>query len=277
MITKCTQMTTQATYTVDVIIEKTTKSMKKWFDNPKVQFQLCNQNSQDSSSGAPVWGITGLVERNKERFDKLFLCTGIRSDDYWTGNLDEPTILPASIAKYVIAASLGESSCDMQQIDKDKAVFETEKRWSETLDPETWVRTYTMVISRGSVGTLRDVFEAKGVQDYQIITMHGDSDDELKPYENIAGRALTKLDAVVISRCRPTKIERLIRRWCKDDHPFMRELERRLLNCFERDDFIAEITQDAYIPTAENTTTVDMLEYLLAAAGGGEDIELELE
>ena len=72
------------------------------------------------------------------------------------------------------------------------------------------MKMHEALIERGHVCTIRDIFTIKGVVDYKLIRMTGDDGQELKPYETMAGRPLTRHDAIVISQFTETEIQDLI-------------------------------------------------------------------
>lgn len=72
------------------------------------------------------------------------------------------------------------------------------------------MKMHEVLIERAYVCTLRDIFTLKGIEDYKLIRMSGDDGQELKPYEAMAGRALNKYDAIVISPFTGSEIQDLI-------------------------------------------------------------------
>ena len=72
------------------------------------------------------------------------------------------------------------------------------------------MKMHEALIERGHVCTIRDIFTIKGIVDFKLIRMTGDDGQELKPYEAMAGRPLTRYDAIVISQFTETEIQDLI-------------------------------------------------------------------
>ena len=88
------------------------------------------------------------------------------------------------------------------------------------------MKMHEALIERGHVCTIQDIFTIKGIVDYKLIRMTGDDGQELKPYEAMAGRPLTRHDAIVISQFTETETKEGIQHYnihYSSDHPICAE------------------------------------------------------
>ena len=67
-----------------------------------------------------------------------------------------------------------------------------------------------VLIDRGCVCTLIDIFTMKGITDFKTIRITGEDGQELKPFEPMAGRPLGRGDAIVLSPFTGSDIQELI-------------------------------------------------------------------